>query len=55
MKLTIILLMFFLYGCDSYEIEVQKRDRYCVMVKDGSWPAYDSDIKCENLEIGNGH
>lgn len=43
----IMIIIALISGCDSYDLEQEKRDQYCDMVKAGAWPEYDSSTNCE--------
>ena len=49
MKTLILVLCILLAGCSDYEEEVRAEDHYCEMVKLDFWPAYNSEIKCNEV------
>lgn len=42
-----------LAGTSDFEEAQKQQDRYCEFVADGTWPAYNPDINCEEIKNEN--
>jgi len=41
-----LIIITLLTGCDSYQMEMERRAKYCEEVKAGAWQEYDKSITC---------
>ena len=43
----VLIMLFSAVSEQSYQDELDEQENYCDMVKQGAWPAYDDNVRCD--------